>query len=279
MSGVSPVRRALTRFARRKGAMIAAGFIVLLVLVALVPDLFAPYSPNVVDLSNSLSGPSSEHPLGTDRTGRDLLSRVIFATRISLLAAVVATALAVLAGSAIGLVSGYAGGKIDYLLMRLSDAVISIPPLIMAMAVIGVLGPGVVNAMIGLAIVFAPTFARLVRSQVMEVKEEMYVMSAVGLGLSHSRILGRHILPNILSPLIVQVFMTFGYAILAEGTLSFLGLSVQPPAASWGNMIDRAFDVIHTDGWQILIPGVAISTAIWAFNVVGDGLRDAFSVQ
>jgi peptide/nickel transport system permease protein len=275
----SPTRRALARFVRRKSSMAAVTFILLLVIVALIPGALAPHGPNEVDLTATLAAPSSEHPLGTDNTGRDLLARLLHGTQASLLAALVATTLGVAIGFLIGVLSGYAGGKTDYVLMRLCDALISIPPLLMAIAVAGVLGASVVNAMIGLSVVFAPTFARLARSQVLEAKEETFVVAAVGLGFSHRRILARHVFPNIVSPLFIQAFLTFGYAILAEGSLSFLGLSVQPPDPSWGNMVYRAFEVIHTDGWQILVPGVLITLTVWSFNVIGDGLRDSFSVR
>lgn len=275
----SPTRRALARFARKRAAMAAILFLAVLVVLALFPSLLANHGPNDTDIGNVLAGPSSEHWLGTDNTGRDLFARLLHGARASLLAAVIATSVGVAIGFAIGVAAGYLSGGVDYVLMRLCDAFISIPPLLMAIAVVGALGAGVVNAMLGLAIVFAPTFARLVRSQVVQVKEEAFVLAANGLGFGHLRVLRRHVVPNILSPLFIQAFLTLGFAILAEGGLSFLGLSVQAPDASWGNMVQRAFEVIYTDGWQIVIPGVAIMATVWSFNVIGDALRDAFSTR
>lgn len=271
--------RALRRFVRQRASMVAVGFIALLVVIALIPGVLSPFDPNAIDLRNTFALPSWTHPLGTDNTGRDLLSRMLWGTRTSLLAALIATSLAILVGFVIGVVSGYVGGWVDYLLMRVCDALISIPGLLMAIAIVGVLGPGLFNAMLGLAVVFSPTFARLVRSQVLEVKEETYVTAARGLGFGSFRILGSHVIPNILSPLFVQAFIVFGSAILAEGALSFLGYSVQPPDPSWGNIILRAFEDIYIQGWQILVPGAVITLTVWSLNVIGDGLRDSFDIK
>lgn len=277
--GQSPSRRAFARFLHRKASLVALVYVVILVIVAIIPGAIAPHSPNAIDIQHTLATPSAHHWLGTDSTGRDLFSRLLFATQTSLLAALIATIAGLTVGFLVGLISGYVGGKTDYVLMRICDALISIPPLLMAIAIIGALGPSTIHAMLGLAVVFTPTFARLVRSQTLEIREETYVMAALGLGFPHHRVLFRHIVPNIIPPLIVQAFLTLGFAILGEGSLSFLGLSVQPPTASWGNMVNRAFDSIYTASWQLFIPGLAIVFTIWAFNVIGEGLRSSFAVR
>jgi peptide/nickel transport system permease protein len=190
-----------------------------------------------------------------------------------------AVTLAVAGGFVIGVVSGYVGGIVDAVLMRLVDGVLAIPGLLLAMAVIGVLGSGLRNAMIGLAIIFTPTFARLIRGQVLATKEEVYVEAARVAGARDSRIVFRHIVPNAMSPIIVQALMTMGFALLAEGALSYLGLSVKPPDSSLGTMLQRGFSFKERTQWLIILPGVVITTLAWAFNVVADGLRDAIGRQ
>ena len=269
-------RMVLRRFLRQKTAV--AGLIVAFVIV--MAGLLAPWiAPYAVDESTSsfLKGPSSDHLLGTDQAGYDTLSRMMFATRTSIYAALLAVVLALVGGSLIGLVSGFFGRWIDTILMRIVDAIMAFPGLLMAMAVIGALGPGITNAMIGLSIAFMPGFARLVRSQVLAVKEEPYVEAARVVGAGAPRIIRRHLLPNIASTLVVQAFMAIGFALLAEGGLAFIGLSVQPPDTSLGSSMQRGFTLINVTLRLALIPGFIITLLSVSFNAIADGLRDAMA--
>lgn len=270
------MRRFLGRFRRQTPAVIALVFLVFVILVALFAGVLAPQDPEIQDLRNTLASPfTSGHWLGTDELGRDVLSRLIFAARISLLAAAIAVSVGFVLGVPLGLVSGFAGGKIDTFLMRVADAVMSFPPLILAIAVIAILGPSLVNAMLAVGIVFAPRFLRLVRSSVLTVREETYIEAARTIGTPTPIILVRHVLPNVLSPLIVQISLAAGFSLLAEAGLSFLGLGVQPPDASWGSMMGRAFRSLNQQPWLIVWPGLMIVLTVLAFNVLGDGLRDS----
>jgi peptide/nickel transport system permease protein len=269
-------RLVLHRFFRQKAAVF--GLIVALVIVS--AGLLAPWiAPYDVDESTSafLKGPSSDHLLGTDQAGYDTLSRVMFATRTSIYAALLAVVLALVGGTLIGLVSGYFGRWVDTIFMRVIDAIMAFPGLLMAMAVIGALGPGINNAMIGLSIAFMPGFARLVRAQVLAVKEEPYVEAARVVGAGAPRIIRRHLLPNIASTLVVQAFMAIGFALLAEGALAFIGLSVQPPDTSLGSLMQRGFTLINVTLRLALIPGVVITLLSVSFNAIADGLRDAMA--
>lgn len=270
------LRRIARRFARQRAAMIALGFLVLMVLAAAFAPLLTPYDPDVSNLRNALQGPSGQHWLGTDELGRDTLTRLLFAARVSLFAAVQAVGVGVLLGVVPGVVAGYVGGWIDALIMRITDAFLAFPPIILAIAVVGVLGPSLTNAMFAIGLVFAPRFLRLMRSSVMQVRDETYVEASRSIGTSTFGILRRRVLPNSLSPLIVQLSLAAGVAMIAEATLSFLGLGVQPPQASWGSMVGRA--VRHLDRAPLLIvcPGIAIAVTVLALNILGDGLRDSF---
>jgi ABC-type dipeptide/oligopeptide/nickel transport system permease subunit len=247
--------------------------------VAVFAPILAPYDPARIDLRATLQTPSAGHWLGTDANGRDVLSRMIWATRSSLLATVEAVTLACTFGVLVGLLSGYVGGWLDMLLMRLLDAMLSIPGLLIAMGVIGMLGPGLGNAMLALAIMLSPVFVRLARTQVLVIVEETFVEAARTIGVSDWRIVLRHIVPNIGSPILVQLFMGMGYALLAEGALSYLGLAVQPPMASWGSILKDAFSFIVAVPWLIFIPGLAIMLAVLCFNTIGDALRSALLGQ
>jgi peptide/nickel transport system permease protein len=247
-------------------------------VVALLAPWIAPYDPDAVDFADRFSTPSAAHWLGTDDLGRDLLSRLCFGARVSLRASfqVVLTALSF--ALPIGLLAGYLGGRIDDLLMRLMDAVLSFPPLILAIAVAGILGPGLTNLMIAISILFIPGFARVIRAQTLAVRQETFIEASIAAGTQTHEILRRRVLPNVASPLIVQASLALGVALLAEAGLSFLGLGLQPPAASWGAMLRRAHQFIFTDPWLMLAPGLAIASTVLAFNTVGDGLRDALGI-
>jgi peptide/nickel transport system permease protein len=264
------------RFFRQKTAVVGLAVAFLIVLAGLLAPWIAPYN---VDESTSefLKGPSAGHLLGTDQAGYDTLSRVMFATRTSIYAALLAVVLALVGGTLIGLVSGYFGRWVDTILMRVIDAIMAFPGLLMAMAVIGALGPGINNAMIGLSIAFMPGFARLVRAQVLAVKEEPYVEAARVVGAGAPRIIRRHLLPNIASTLVVQAFMAIGFALLAEGGLAFIGLSVQPPDTSLGSLMQRGFTLINVTLRLALIPGFVITLLSVSFNAIADGLRDAMA--
>jgi peptide/nickel transport system permease protein len=254
-------------------ALVALG---LLVLLALIGPWITPHDPNQQDLMAVLQPPGTDgHPLGTDQLGRDLLSRLIVATRVSLVAVALAVVVGVVAGVPAGFVSGYLGGRIDMVVMRINDAIMSFPPLLLAIALVAVLGPSLRNAMIAVGIVFAPRFLRLVRGVVIGLKEETYIEASRSIGAPTRMIITRHIIPNTLSPLTVQLAVTAGYAMLAEASLSFLGLGVQPPDASWGSMIREGFLYFYTSPYLGIFPGVMIAIAVLTFILLGDGLRDA----
>jgi ABC-type dipeptide/oligopeptide/nickel transport system permease subunit len=270
-----PLTRTLRRLRRNRSAVMAASFVGVLVVVALAAPLLAPEDPLAQDLRNVLESPSGEHLLGTDDVGRDVVSRMIFATRVSLLAALEAVAIGVVLGVPFGLMAGFRGGAVDTVIMRTTDAILSFPPLILAISIVGVLGPGLTNAMVAVGVVFAPRFARVVRASVLSTREETFIEASRSIGTSRRRIMQWHVLPNVVSPLIVQVSLAGGFAMLAEAGLSFLGLGVQAPDASWGSMLGRAFPYINSASWLSIVPGIAIAVTVLAFNIIGDGLRDA----
>ena len=245
------------------------------VLVALTAPLLAPYDPLAQNLGNTLARPGRAHLLGTDSVGRDVLSRVIWGTRVSLLAGLVAVAIAVIAGSLFGIVAGYCGGRIDGLVMRLMDAVLSFPPLVLALALGAVLGAGLVGVLIALGVVYTPTFARLMRGQVLAIIARDFVEAARALGAPGWRIAWRHVVPNAINPIIVQASLSVAFAILAEAALSFLGLGIQPPQASWGSMINAGRGYLQQAPWIVFGPGAALFVTVVGLNFVGDAVRDA----
>ncbi len=272
----SPGWRALKRLARRRGAMVALGVVVFFVLLALLAPEVAPYDPLATSWSAIRKAPSAAHWFGTDEIGRDVLSRVVWGTRASLLAGVVSVSISLAFGVPIGLLAGYAGGWADALISRMTDAMLACPFLILAIALAAFLGPSLTNAMIAIGVSATPIFIRLTRAQVLQVKVEDYVEAARAVGNSPLRIMWRHILPNIVPPLIVQVTLTVAAAIIAEAALSFLGLGQQPPAPSWGSMLNTAKNYIDNAPWMAVWPGISIFLLVLSFNLLGDGLRDAF---
>lgn len=256
--------------------MAGAIVIVVVTLAGIFAPVLAPHGVGEMT-SEFMATFSRKHYLGTDNTGFDLYSRLLFGIRTSLLASLIAVGLALTGGMLLGLLSGYIGGWLDTVLMRSTDAIMALPGLLMAMAVVGVLGHGVVNAMIGLSVAFMPGFARLVRGQVLAVKEESFVEAAKVIGAGSPRIIRKHILPNIASPLIVQTFVSLGFALLAEGALAYIGLSVQPPDASLGNLLQQGFQFINQTPRLMLVPGVVIVLLSLSFNAVADGIRDAMA--
>jgi len=271
----SPARRALRRLVRRKGALVGLAIIVLFVAVAVLAPLIAPYDPAAQGWTLVRKPPSWAHWFGTDEVGRDILSRIIFGARASLLAGVISVCIAVGIGVPLGLTAGYVGGFVDALLSRLTDAMLACPYLILAIALAAFLGPSLGDAMIAIGVATTPIFLRLTRGQVMVVKVEDYVEAARAVGNPSWRIAIVHILPNILPPLAVQASLSIAAAIIAEASLSFLGLGQQPPDPSWGSMLNAAQRFLSNAPWMALWPGLAIFLTVMAFNLLGDGLRDA----
>lgn len=267
--------RMLRRLAGNRAGLIAAVYLVLLVLVAVFAHWVAPMDPLAQDLAHINQPPSSAHWLGTDDVGRDILSRIIYGARVSLIAGVSSVLLAMVVAVPIGLLAGYVGGFVDTVVMRLSDALQTLPALVLALTLSAVMGPGLRNATLALAIVFLPTFLRLTRGQVLAVREETFVEASRSIGTSSLFIVRRRILHNIASPLIVQAAVSMGFALLAEAALSFLGLGVQPPAASWGRMLATSYSYVYTAGWQVFMPGIAIVVTVLALTVFADALRDS----
>ena len=271
----TPTARAIRRFKRRRGALLALAVIAIFVGAAALAPLISPYNPDLQTWTAVRKAPSALHWFGTDDVGRDVLARVIFGARASLLAGVISVAIALLVGVPVGLISGYLGGFIDALFSRMTDALLACPFLILAIAFAAFLGPSLGNAMIAIGITTTPIFIRLTRGQVMAVKVEDYVEAARAVGNPHWRIALVHILPNILPALLVQATLSIAAAIIAEAALSFLGLGQQPPAPSWGSMLNAAQRFLVNAPWMAIWPGLAIFLTVLSFNLVGDGLRDA----
>ncbi|WP_345465806.1 nickel transporter permease [Deinococcus carri] len=269
---VSP---ALQRFLRNRLAVAGAVALALLGVTALFAPWLAPADPTKIFFTDLRTPPSGAHLFGTDELGRDILSRVMYGARVSLSAGLVSVLFALVSGTAIGLIAGYVRGWLDDVLMRLVDAMLALPFLVLAIALAAILGPSLQNTMIAIAIVTAPVFARITRGEVLAQREREYVQAAQALGARDGRVLLRHLLPNIAGPLIVQTSLAIANAILAESSLSFLGLGVQPPAPSWGSMLNAARGYLSDAPWMALFPGAAIFLAVLAFNLLGDGLREA----
>jgi peptide/nickel transport system permease protein len=256
-------------------ALAAIVVLAMLLVLAAVGEWVAPYGLNDVVIEDRLQGPSLAHPFGTDELGRDLFSRVVLAVRVSLYVGLVAVGISLVAGVAIGLLAGYYGRLIDTVLMRVMDMVFAFPAILLAIAILAVLGPGITNAMIAIGIVYTPIFARVTRGSVLSVREEVYVRAARSLGASDARLILRHVLPNVSGPIIVQASLSLAFAILSEAALSFLGLGVQPPDPSWGRMLLDGRGFLEQAWWMSVFPGLAILLTVMAFNFLGDGLRDA----
>jgi peptide/nickel transport system permease protein len=271
----NPWARAWRRLRRRKGAMVALGVVVLLVAIALLAPWVAPYDPIATSFTQVRKAPTWAHWFGTDEVGRDVLSRIVWGARASLSAGLVSVSIAIGAGVPLGLLAGYAGGWIDTILSRIVDAMLAIPFLILAIALSAFLGPSLSNAMIAIGVTATPVFIRLTRGQTLQAKVEDYVEAARAVGNPHWRVALVHVLPNIVPPLLVQASLAIAGAIIAEAALSFLGLGQQPPAPSWGSMLNTAQRFIAQAPWMAFWPGFAIFMAVLSFNLLGDGLRDA----
>lgn len=272
----TPARRAWRRLKRRKGAMVGLVVLALLIAVALLAPLISPYDPAQQSWSAVRKPPSAAHWMGTDEVGRDLLARVIHGARASLLAAAISVSLAIGLGAPLGLLAGYGPSWLDTIISRVADAMLSMPFLILAIALAAFLGPSLANAMIAIGVTATPIFVRLTRGQTLAAKAEDYVESARAIGNPRWRIAIRHIFPNIAPQLLVQVTLTAATAIIAEASLSFLGLGQQPPAPSWGSMLNAAQRFLTNAPWMAIWPGLAIFVTVLSLNLLGDGLRDAF---
>ena len=273
--GATPGQRAWRRLLRRRGAMLGLVIVIFFVVLAVFAPYIAPYDPVATSWSAVRIAPSAEYWFGTDEIGRDVLSRVVWGSRASLLAGLVSVCISMALGVPIGLLAAYAGGWTDGLISRFTDSMLAVPFLILAIALAAFLGPSLTNAMIAIGVSATPIFIRLTRAQVLAVKVEDFVEAARAVGNPHWRIALRHILPNVLPPLIVQSTLAIAAAVIAEASLSFLGLGQQPPAPSWGSMLNTAKNFVDQAPWMAIWPGLSIFLLVLSFNLLGDGLRDA----
>jgi peptide/nickel transport system permease protein len=256
-------------------ARVGGAIVLVVLLAALLALVWTPYSPTQQDIGNLLKAPSLTHPLGTDELGRDTLTRAMFGAQASLQVGVIAVGISLFVGSALGLVAGYLRGFTDAVIMRIMDGLLALPTLVLALAITAMLGPSLNNAMIAIGVTGVPIFARLVRGQVLSVRELEYIQAARSLGAGDLRTMLRHVLPNVLAPIVVQASLAMPTAILAEAGLSFLGLGVQPPSPSWGAMLNTAKGYLQQDAWLAVAPGTAIFVTVLGFNFLGDAIRDA----
>ncbi len=259
---------------RNPVTVVSAVVLALVVFVAVTANWLAPFGVNDVEVPNALQPPSGSHWFGTDELGRDVFSRVLVAISASMRVAVVSVAFAVVVGVTIGVVAGYRGGWIDTIFMRIVDVMFAFPVLLLALAVVAILGPGMTTTILAIGIVYTPIFARVARASTLSVRVELFVQVSRAMGTGHLYILGRHIIPNIAGPLIVQTSLSLAFAILSEAALSFLGLGIQPPEPSLGRMIFDSQGFVTLAWWMAVFPGAAIFVTVLAFNLTGDGLRD-----
>lgn len=275
MNGTSQTKEALRALVSHKLALVCLVILGVIVLIGIFGSVIAPDPVNATNIPDRLQGPSWDHPFGTDELGRDVFSRVIVAAGVSLKVGVIAVGISLVVGVLVGLVAGYYGRFVDDALMRVMDMLFAFPAVLLAIAILAVLGPGVTNAMIAIGVVYIPIFARVTRAGVLAVREEVYVRAARSVGAGDLRIMASHVLPNVAGPIIVQTSLSLAFAILSEAALSFLGLGVQPPAPSWGRMLFDGRDFIEQAWWMGFFPGAAIFITVLSFNIVGDALRDA----
>ncbi|MBS7526327.1 ABC transporter permease [Fusibacter paucivorans] len=269
------MRDALVRLLRNKAAILGLVIIIVLILSAIFADIVSPFSYDEQDLRQRFMAPSAEHYFGTDEYGRDIFSRIVYGSRTSLLVGAISVTISSGIGTILGAISGYYGNRVDNIIMRLIDVMLAIPNILLAISIAATLGPGIVNVMIAVGISSVPGYARLVRASVMSLRDQEFIEAARSIGANDARIILRHILPNCLAPIIVQATMSIAIAILSAAALSFLGLGVQPPMAEWGSMLSNGRAYIRDYWWVVTFPGVAIMSTVFAFNLFGDGLRDA----
>jgi peptide/nickel transport system permease protein len=263
------------RLLRMRLALLGGIIVGIVVFSALLGPLVAPYSPTQQDVRNILKAPATSHLLGTDELGRDTLTRILYGAQVSLEVGVLAVGISLLIGVALGLVAGYLRGLTDATIMRVMDGLLALPTLVLALAITAMLGPSLTNAMLAIGITGVPVFARLVRGQVLSVRELDYIQAAQSLGAGDTRVMLTHILPNVMAPIVVQTSLAMPTAILAEAGLSFLGLGVQPPTPSWGAMLNTAKGYLQQDAWLAVAAGTAIFVTVLGFNFLGDAVRDA----
>ncbi|MGC4377016.1 ABC transporter permease [Fictibacillus sp. Mic-4] len=272
---ISPWKEAWKTFRKNKIALFGLGIVVFFILLAIFADSIAPYEMNGQKLADKHLAPSSEHWFGTDDFGRDILTRVIYGARISLWVGFVSVSGSIIIGSLLGIVAGYYGRWIDGIISRIFDILLAFPSILLAIAVVAILGPSLQNALIAIAIINVPTFGRLIRSRVLSVKEEEYITAARAIGMSDMRILFHHVLPNSMAPIIVQGSLAIATAIIEAAALGFLGLGAQAPTPEWGKMLADSKDFLTDAPWTLFFPGLAIMLTVLGFNLIGDGLRDA----
>ena len=265
------------RLSRNKLAMLGLAMMSVIVLLAVFADVIADYNKVVVGMNmlERLQTPSAKHWFGTDGYGRDVFARIIHGGRLSLTLSIVSMSVAVAVGSLIGAISGYYGGKIDDVLMRLMDMLLAIPPMLMSISIVAALGRSMFNLMLALALAYMPVFARVIRSSILSVKGQEFVEAAKACGTSDARIIMRHIVPNAVGPIIVQATLAMGSSILTISSLSFMGMGIQPPQPEWGTMLYEGRDLIRTSPYLVIFPGIAIAMSVLSLNLIGDGLRDA----
>ena len=264
----------LRRLAAHRGGATGAVLVALVVLAGVFAPLLTPYQPDQIRMEEALEPPSASHVLGTDVFGRDVATRLLYGARFSLQVSVLSRLIAIAIGTFLGLLAGYFGGRLDTVVMRLADVTLAYPGLLLLIAVVAAVGPSMAALFIALGVVGWAGVARLVRAQVLSLKEREFILAVRSLGMSHARIIGRHLLPNVVTQLIVIFSMGLGAAIMAESSMSFLGLGAQPPTASWGNMISGGLDYLRVAPWLSLSPGIVITLTVLGFNLLGDALRD-----
>lgn len=272
----SLAKDAWKRLVKNKLAMLGLSIVILLILIAIFAPLLAPYDPIIRIKEESLAGPSSAHLFGTDILGRDILSRVIYGSRVSIEVGIIAVGISVILGLTMGALSGYFGSVPDIVIMRIADIFFAFPYILGAIAIMTVLGPGIVNIFIAIGILGWASFARIFRGSILSIKNKEYIEAARALGASNFRIITKHIFPNAFAPIIVYATMNVGTAIIVEAALSFLGIGVQPPTPAWGKMLAESLDYIDTAPWMMIFPGFAILITVLGFVLLGDGMRDAF---
>lgn len=270
-----PWREAWRSFRKSRSAVVGAGIVVFFILLAIFGPLIAPYGFNAQNLPNRLLAPSSEHWFGTDDLGRDIFSRILYGARLSIWVGFASVIMSVIVGTFLGIIAGYYGRWVDTIISRIFDIMLAFPSILLAIAIVSILGPSLTNALIAIAIINVPTFGRLVRSKVLSVKQEEYILAAKAIGMKNTRVLWRHILPNSMTPVIVQGTLAIATAILECAALGFLGLGAEAPHAEWGKMLADSRGYLTNAPWALFFPGIAIMLTVIGFNLMGDGLRDA----
>lgn len=275
MEVTSPWKDTFRELRKNRLAIIGFSVIIFFILIAIFAPLFTSYTYHEQNLASRLQPPSGEYWLGTDHLGRDIFTRLVYGARVSLMVGFIAVSGALVFGTFLGIIAGYFGRWVDMIISRIFDILLAFPSILLAIAIVAILGPSLQNALLAIAIINIPIFGRLVRSRVISLREEEYMMAAKAQGMRHGRIIFQHILPNSVAPIIVQSTLGFGTAILEAAALGFLGLGAQPPTPEWGQMLADSRDFIQLAPWTVIVPGIAIVLVVLGFNLIGDGLRDA----